>query len=166
MKRQAARSRPGPARSPPPHFKAHQKVTQWRAPRLVGVAVFDAEGKPVGQVEDVLMSHAGVAETVVIGVGGFLGVGAKSVAIPFAAMQWRMSERSAAAPAAPADAGRPPRSGVEIAEAAQGHPDEADVTATRAELEQAPAFAYQPGGSAAPDSPSLPDDETQVSPYR
>jgi len=32
------------------------------------------------------MSHDGVVQSVVIGVGGFLGFGTKPVAVPFAAM--------------------------------------------------------------------------------
>ena len=39
------------------------------------------------------MDHDGKAETVVIGIGGFLGFGTKDVAVPFAAMQWRTEAR-------------------------------------------------------------------------
>jgi len=55
------------APAPAPRFNAHQKNTQWRAPLLVGVEVYDRDGKPVGTVEDLLMSHDGVVQTVVIG---------------------------------------------------------------------------------------------------
>jgi len=95
--------------APPPHFKAHQKLTQWRAPLLIGVDVFDANGKPVGKVEDVLMDHDGYVQTVVIRVGGILGVGGKSVAVPFSAMQWRMNERPASLIEASASAAEKPR---------------------------------------------------------
>jgi sporulation protein YlmC with PRC-barrel domain len=136
---------PGAARL---EFKSHQANTQWRAPRLVGVDVFDLDGRKVGKVEDLLMNHDGVVQTVVIGVGGILGFGAKHVAVPFAAMRWRMDPH----PGGPGDtlvAARDPSPGgasraacVATPEAAQGRPDVVGVTATLKELQSAPAFAY------------------------
>jgi sporulation protein YlmC with PRC-barrel domain len=159
--------------APPPHFKAHQKLTQWRAPLLIGVDVFDANGRPVGKVEDVLMDHDGFVQTVVIRVGGILGVGGKSVAVPFSAMQWRMNERPASLIEASASAAEKPPSGVkpptrvEVAEAAQGHPDKAGVTPTLAQLQAAPAFAYASGGEPdVPDFGAMNDGESPISPYR
>jgi len=140
------------ASAPAPGFNAHQRNTQWRAPLLIGIEVYDRDGMPVGKVEDLLMSHDGVVQSVVIGVGGFLGFGT------FAAMQWRMNPR----PAAEAEAVAvedPPASGaasgecVATPEAAHGRPDAATVTATLAELQSAPAFAYasRQGAAVGPD---------------
>ena len=56
---------------------------QWRASKLVGVAVYGPEKKDVGKITDVLLSKDGKAEYVIIGVGGFLGIGEKDVAVPF-----------------------------------------------------------------------------------
>lgn len=56
---------------------------QWRASKLAGVAIYGPDNKSVGKITDVLMSHDGKAELVVIGVGGFLGIGQKDVALPF-----------------------------------------------------------------------------------
>jgi sporulation protein YlmC with PRC-barrel domain len=50
-------------------------VRRRRASRLAAVDVFDAEGKQVGKVKDVLIGHDGSAQMVVVAVGGFLGVG-------------------------------------------------------------------------------------------
>jgi sporulation protein YlmC with PRC-barrel domain len=140
---------PSPLVAAAPHFKAHQKLTQWRAPLLVGVEVYGVEGTPVGKVKDVLMNHDGVVQTVVIGVGGLLGFGEKNVAVPFSAVQWSMNQRSdapveppsGAAAAAPAPFANSAPSD-QIAEAAQGRPDEADVAATLSQLQSAPSFSY------------------------
>ena len=56
---------------------------QWRASKLAGVAVYGPEKKDVGKITDVLLSKDGKAEFVIIGVGGFLGIGEKDVAVPF-----------------------------------------------------------------------------------
>ena len=56
---------------------------QWRASKLAGVAVYGPEKKDIGKITDVLLSKDGKAEYVIIGVGGFLGIGEKDVAVPF-----------------------------------------------------------------------------------
>src|SRR5271167_2350314 len=74
-------------------FVTTQAMDQWRTPKLVGIGVFGPDDKQIGKIKDVLMSHDGKAQTVVIGIGGFLGFGTKDVAVPFAAMQWRTEGR-------------------------------------------------------------------------
>ena len=70
-------------------FVTRQDVAQWRAPKLIGVPVYGPDEKQIGKIKDVLIDHNGAAQTVVVGVGGFLGFGEKDVAVPFAAIQWR-----------------------------------------------------------------------------
>ena len=60
-----------------------ESLDQWRASKLAGVAVYGPEKKDVGKITDVLLSKDGKAEYVIIGVGGFLGIGEKDVAVPF-----------------------------------------------------------------------------------
>lgn len=48
-------------------------ITQWRAPTLVGVAVYGPDDKRIGKIKDVLIDHNGAAQTIVIGIGGFVG---------------------------------------------------------------------------------------------
>lgn len=45
--------------------------------------VFDPNNNKIGQVKDVLIDKSGKAETLIIGVGGFLGAGEKDVAVSF-----------------------------------------------------------------------------------
>jgi sporulation protein YlmC with PRC-barrel domain len=49
--------------------------------------VYDAKNNKIGDVNDVLTSKDGKIETLIIGVGGFLGVGEKDVAVPFTAVK-------------------------------------------------------------------------------
>ncbi|MEM7545059.1 MAG: PRC-barrel domain-containing protein [Pseudomonadota bacterium] len=49
--------------------------------------VFDANDEPVSGVSDVVVTDTGVVEDVVFKVGGFLGFGAKSVAVPVEEVQ-------------------------------------------------------------------------------
>ena len=60
-----------------------QSPDQWRASKLVGVPIYGPNNQSVGKISDVLMSKDGHAASVIIGVGGFLGIGEKDVAIPY-----------------------------------------------------------------------------------
>lgn len=51
------------------------------APELKGKTVFDAAGKKVGSIDEVL-PQTGQARDAVVAVGGILGIGAKKVLIP------------------------------------------------------------------------------------
>ncbi len=45
--------------------------------------VFDGNDNKIGQIKDVLVDQSGKIDTLIIGVGGFLGAGEKDVAVPF-----------------------------------------------------------------------------------
>ena len=49
--------------------------------------VYDKSQNTVGKIDDVLIDKSGKITTLMVGVGGFLGVGEKDVALPFAAVQ-------------------------------------------------------------------------------
>src|SRR5437762_11635712 len=55
----------------------------WRASKLVGLSVYNEKNESVGSINDMLTDKNGKIVAVVIGVGGFLGVGEHLVAIPF-----------------------------------------------------------------------------------
>ena len=134
------------------NFVTRQEKTQWRAPKLVGLGVYGPDDKQIGKIDDLLMDHNGAAQTVVIGVGGFLGFGKKDVAVPFSAMQWRTEVQKVRATDQPTPmtgtSGQqpPPMKETDPAatEASQGYPDKAILNVTLAELKGAPAFQYAP----------------------
>src|SRR3954463_4837577 len=87
-----------PARTSPPasnapsgmsgQFITQQSPGQWRASKLVGVDVHGTDNAKIGDIREVLVNRDGATEAVVIGVGGFLGIGEKDVAVPFTALEW------------------------------------------------------------------------------
>jgi sporulation protein YlmC with PRC-barrel domain len=58
-----------------------QKPDEWLASKFRGTEVLGTDGTKVGSVSDVLFDRNGTIKAVVIGVGGFLGIGAREVAI-------------------------------------------------------------------------------------
>jgi hypothetical protein len=64
-------------------FVQTQNSTDWRGSNLIGATVYGPDNASIGDINDVLIANDGKINAVVIGVGGFLGVGEKTVAIPF-----------------------------------------------------------------------------------
>jgi sporulation protein YlmC with PRC-barrel domain len=64
-----------------------QKPDEWLATRLRGTSVLGSDGVKIGSVDDILLDRSGSIKALVIGVGGFLGIGAKDVALPPSAFQ-------------------------------------------------------------------------------
>ena len=54
----------------------------WRASKLVGLSVYNENNESLGSINDLLTDKSGNIKAVVIGVGGFLGVGEHLVAVP------------------------------------------------------------------------------------
>jgi sporulation protein YlmC with PRC-barrel domain len=63
------------------NFVMSQKPDQWLASKFKGTAVFGVDNKKIGDVSDILFDKTGKIEAYVVSVGGFLGMGAKEVAI-------------------------------------------------------------------------------------
>ena len=55
----------------------------WRASKIVGLNVYNDNNESLGSINDLLPDKNGNIKAVVIGVGGFLGVGEHLVAVPF-----------------------------------------------------------------------------------
>ncbi len=55
--------------------------------------VYDPSNSKIGKIDDVLVSDTGQINALVIGVGGFLGVGEKDVAVPFSAVTWTAKDK-------------------------------------------------------------------------
>jgi len=53
----------------------------------IGKTVYDQAGNNIGEVNDLIVSGDGNVEAVILGVGGFLGIGEKDVAVNTAAVQ-------------------------------------------------------------------------------
>jgi sporulation protein YlmC with PRC-barrel domain len=104
-------------------FLQDQSSSDWRASKLLGTNVYGPDNAKIGDVSDVLLDSSGTTHAVVIGVGGFLGVGQKDVAIPFNALTVT-----------------PTTAGDKI--------EKITVKYTKAELQNAPSFKYKQASTA------------------
>src|SRR5689334_17919116 len=125
----------------------------WRASKLVGLSVYNEKNESVGSINDMLTDKNGKIVAVVIGVGGFLGVGEHLVAVPFEKVKFS-TEPVAYTGAANAPAGgastRPgstTTTGAATTAPAASKPnpwwpDHAIFNATKDELKAMPEFKY------------------------
>lgn len=98
-------------------FMQSQQSTDWRGSKLIGATVYGSDNSSIGEVNDLVLASDGKVSGVVIGVGGFLGVGEKNVAVPFDKLSVSRKPDSAAI-------------------------DKITVSFTKDELKNAPTFAY------------------------
>jgi sporulation protein YlmC with PRC-barrel domain len=131
----------------------------WRASKMAGLNVYNDKNESVGSINDLLTDKSGNVKAVVIGVGGFLGVGEHLVAVPFDKVKF-VSEPVAYTGAAGAPGAGAPKtssnnmgpstttgaaSGTAPAAASKPnpwYPDHAVYNATKDELKAMPEFKY------------------------
>jgi sporulation protein YlmC with PRC-barrel domain len=60
----------------------------WRGSKLAGVDVYNDANEKIGEINDVILDRSGKVTNVIVGVGGFLGLGEHYVAIPYDKFKW------------------------------------------------------------------------------
>ena len=127
----------------------------WRASKVVGLSVYNDNNESVGSINDLLMDKNGSIKAVVIGVGGFLGVGEHLVALPFEKIKF-VNEPIAytGVSGGPNATGNRPASSTTTGSASTStapasasksnpwYPDHAVLSATKDELKAMPEFKY------------------------
>ena len=79
-------------------FVNSQKSDQFLASKFKGTDVIGNDNEKIGDVSDILFDKSGKIEAYVVGVGGFLGIGAKDVALAPSAFQVVPGDKSKNSP--------------------------------------------------------------------
>ena len=84
---------PPPATSPTgqPMWYSHQP-DETRASKLIGTKVVNTANETIGDINEIVLGKDGKVTALIIGVGGFLGMGEREVAVTFESL--RMSRDS------------------------------------------------------------------------
>ena len=70
-----------------PEVKFYTEQGEWRASTLIDTKVTNAAGETIGDINEVLIDKDGKVVAVVLGVGGFLGVGERHAAVTFSSLE-------------------------------------------------------------------------------
>jgi len=148
-------SQPSSSQAQSGQFIQQSSMGQWRASKLVGVDVYGPNNEKIGDIKEVLIDQSGNAQAVVIGVGGFLGMGEKNVALPFKSVQWSNEPRRSASGGSTSNTtGTAGGSGSTSSSGSAGtasgasnsanrdYPDHAMLNMSRDDLKNAPDFHY------------------------
>jgi sporulation protein YlmC with PRC-barrel domain len=129
----------------------------WRASKVVGLSVYNDNNESLGTINDLLMDKSGNTKAVVIGVGGFLGVGEHLVAVPFEKIKFvnepvaytgagSTSSTSGNKPASSTTTGSSTStstsSSASTSKSNPWYPDHAVFSTTKDELKAMPEFKY------------------------
>jgi len=122
----------------------------WRTSKMVGLSVYNDKNESVGSINDMLTDKSGDIKAVVIGVGGFLGVGEHLVAVPIDKVKFVMEPVAYTAANAPAGGAGGARQSTTTTGAATTpaskpnpwYPDHAVFNATKDELKAMSEFKY------------------------
>src|SRR5215467_9784649 len=60
----------------------------WQGSKLISLNVYNDQGEKIGAIKDLMFDKSGNVASVVIGVGGFLGMGERDVAVKWADLKW------------------------------------------------------------------------------
>jgi sporulation protein YlmC with PRC-barrel domain len=69
------------------------ETSQMLASELIGTKVISANNESIGDINDVIVDRNGQAVAAIVGVGGFLGIGEKDVAVPFKSLEFATREQ-------------------------------------------------------------------------
>src|SRR5258705_10055902 len=124
----------------------------WRTSKLVGLNVYNDSNESLGSINDLLTDKSGDIKAVVIGVGGFLGVGEHLVAVAFDKVKFvddPIAYTGASSALAPGGARPSSTTTTGAATTAPAvvkknpwYPDHAMLSATKDQLKAMPEFKY------------------------
>jgi sporulation protein YlmC with PRC-barrel domain len=140
-------------------MSSSQLQGDWRASKVVGLSVYNESNEKLGSINDLLMDKSGNIKAVVLGVGGFLGMGEHLVAVPLEKVKFSneaiayTGTASTGTPGAgggsmanrPATSPPPTTTGSAATGAAKSnpwYPDHAVFNANKDELKSMPQFKY------------------------
>jgi len=149
-----------PAQTPAPTSSSTAQATMpesslkgnWRASKVVGLYVYNNNNENIGSINELLMDKSGNIKAVVIGVGGFLGMGEHLVAVAFDKIKF--SDQPVAQSSASSSTSRPANSTAPTSTTTgaasstssssknEWYPDHAVFNASKDELKALPEFKF------------------------
>ena len=84
----------GADNAPPAQMLAALPADDWPMTNWYKQAVYDLGGNKIGEIADLMVNHDGKNTAVLIGVGGFVAMGEKYVAVPFDAVHFKKKDNA------------------------------------------------------------------------
>jgi hypothetical protein len=112
---------------------------EWQASKLVHMNVCNGQNEKIGDIKKLLLDKSGKITAVAIGVGGFLGMGERDVAVKFDQLKWSnepVKSTTSSNTTTTTGSAQTPES------RDRNYPDHAVLNATKDQLKAMPQFDY------------------------
>jgi hypothetical protein len=152
--------RAAPAATTTPTASSNAKMMlkgNWRASKVIGLNVYNEANEKLGDINELILDNSGKVNAVVIGVGGFLGMGEHDIAVSMDKLKFvEEPVRTSSNSTAPATARRDATTGTapapadtattttttRTADVNDWKPDHAVMSGTKDQLKAMPQFKY------------------------
>ena len=120
----------------------------WRSSKLIGLNVYNDKNEKLGDISEILLDKAGKVEGVVIGVGGFLGMGEHDIKVDMSKLKFvdepvRTSATTSTTTTTTGEANRPATTTTTRSTEKQWYPNHAVLSgASKEQLKSMPQFKY------------------------
>ncbi|HXD43667.1 MAG TPA: PRC-barrel domain-containing protein [Pseudolabrys sp.] len=128
--------------------KAEQNASTmnlWQGSKLIGLNVYDQQNEKIGDIKELLLDKEGKAETVAIGVGGFLGMGEHDVAVKWSELKFSdtpVPSKTSSATGGAARTTGAASSSTSTSSSKKNYPDHATLNTSKDQLKAMPQFNY------------------------
>jgi sporulation protein YlmC with PRC-barrel domain len=127
-----------------------QQLGTWRTSKLIGLNVYNNNNEKIGDINELITEASGKIDVVVIGVGGFLGLGERNVGLPWNQLKFVMEPRSVNTASTSTTRTTTTGAGTPVATTTttttmagnRDFPDHAVANMTKEQLKALPAFKY------------------------
>ena len=143
---------------------AAQTQGTWRTSKMISLNVYNNNNEKIGDINELITDSSSKIDAVVIGVGGFLGMGERNVGLPWSQLKFVMEPRPANAASSSttqtttvgAGAGTPAATTTTTTTVASNrdYPDHVVINMTKEQLAALPAFKYLSDTSSTTTRPS------------
>ena len=118
----------------------------WQGSKLINMNVYNDQNEKIGSIKELMVDKSGNIASAVIGVGGFLGMGERDVAVKFADLKWSNEPVKSSSSSGSSTTTRPNTTGAgsssSSSNAAKTYPDHAVFNASKDQLKAMPQFDY------------------------
>src|SRR5690349_16181712 len=143
-----AQTNPPPAASQAPAARSETPKAgdMWRSSKLIGLNVYNDQNEKLGDISEIFLDKAGKVDGVVVGVGGFLGVGKHDIKVEWTKLKFvdepvRTSSTSTSTTGSASN--RPASKTMSSTTKDKWYPDHAVLSgATKDSLKNMPEFKY------------------------
>jgi sporulation protein YlmC with PRC-barrel domain len=122
------------------NWLTQETAGQWRTSKMIGLNVYNSVSDKIGAISELVVDRSGKIEAVVVGAGGFLGLGEHDVAVPYDQISWSSQPvGSSGIGTAPTTTGAATS---QKSENPRSYPDHAVLNMSKDQLKAAPAFKF------------------------